>query len=1166
MRGIFFIIIFLLLNALLFGQYVKTNNSIPLDILIKDTLIGNCVDVSNVTANNNAIGYGYFDNGGSSFPFKSGIVLNTGPIHIVEGPDDSPGLSGYLFPEVDADLQLISTGEIRECSIIEFDFIPKNDEISFTYIFGSEEFPDFVDSRFNDVFGFFLSGPGINGPFSRNAENIALLPNGDPVTINNVFYSQYYFGSKIKYQNYLRGLAYDNSIQFNGASAVLVATAKVVPNVTYHIKLAVADVGDYARDSGVFLEAGSFSSLSTNIINDTGVSELDCNVTSISLTATGGDSYLWSNNVNTSNNVVTEAGTYEVTISDTYGCSSKKSITITENYGFNSDIISNNGTVLDCNKTSIKLTASGGNSYLWDDGSSLPENVITQAGTYTVTVIGMNSCSNVRSINITQDIENPNLIIQNNSGTTELNCIVNNIELYAIGGGSYSWNNGGVSSGNVITQQGLYSVTATGNNGCTSSKDILITQDYSLPEINIISNNNGILDCNNDSINLVTDAEGIYLWSNNVDIAENIVSDPGIYTVTVTGNNGCTNSKSIVITEDYSIPKISIHADNDGVLDCNNNYVALTAAGGTGYLWNNSVNTGKNVVTDAGTYIVTVTGSNGCTGSKNILVTEDYEIPKVNIIPEDGYILNCDNDTLKFSVDTGISYLWSGGDTSGNSYNSFSEPGGYTVTVTGINGCTNSRSILITEDYEIPHIEIFNENGNILNCHNKYILFTVSGGVKYLWNGGDRPNSPVNGFSMAGAYTVTVTGDNGCSNSHDIEIVKTDDLIVDVSFTEILCNGGKSEIIINAGGGTPPYSGVGLFAGVSAGIHKYVVKDKDNCVIEKTINIKEPREIEVNPEIINHVTCYDFSDAKAIVNVKGGVPPYSYKWNIPESSTDRQVFNLPIGNWSVDVIDKNGCHMSGDFTIIQPEPLILEDTKIRNTMCYNSNDGGIAVKVKGGTKPYEYKLYNEVTKLDEPYLNNLTAGVYSIEIKDDNGCEIISEITIGSPPELKVEYSVDHPSCIEYNDGSITMNVLGGTPPYTYDIDGKLYYFEILGKLKQGVYDISIADANRCSVDIKNIILTDINENCLTIPSAFTPNGDGYNDKWIIEGIEKFPESLITVFNRWGQQVAEIKSYDEPWDGLHYYTNSYVPAGSYVYVITLYGTPKSYSGIVTIIY
>lgn len=180
------------------------------------------------------------------------------------GPNNSGSFTqgGTPMVNTDPDLNAIANGSVTNGIVLEFDFIPSGDTLSFNYMFGSDEYPEFSPSTFNDAFGFFISGPGINGPYTNNAENIAIIPNTTtPVTINNVGPSS----NTSYYVNNLNGTAYGTAIQYDGTTVTLTANASVQCGQTYHIKLAICNVGDQSYDSGVFLEANSFSSNSVNI-------------------------------------------------------------------------------------------------------------------------------------------------------------------------------------------------------------------------------------------------------------------------------------------------------------------------------------------------------------------------------------------------------------------------------------------------------------------------------------------------------------------------------------------------------------------------------------------------------------------------------------------------------------------------------------------------------------------------------------------------------------------------------------------------------------------------------------------------------------------------------------------------------------------------------------
>ena len=251
---------------------VVVNTALTPSQLIQDVLLGAGITVSNVTFNGIADpatpqeGTGSFTATGSNLNIPAGIILSSGLAGSI--PDVASGfqsdiLDGDFF---DADLETIADETINDAAVLEFDFVPNGDSVKFRYVFGSEEYPEFVCS-YNDAFGFFLSGPGISGPYALGAVNIALVPGTTtPVTIDNVNNGYNNNGDPNDptcppvNPDFFINNETGTTVVYDGFTVVLEAKYFVQCGQTYHIKLAIGDAIDQAYDSGVFLEAGSFSS------------------------------------------------------------------------------------------------------------------------------------------------------------------------------------------------------------------------------------------------------------------------------------------------------------------------------------------------------------------------------------------------------------------------------------------------------------------------------------------------------------------------------------------------------------------------------------------------------------------------------------------------------------------------------------------------------------------------------------------------------------------------------------------------------------------------------------------------------------------------------------------------------------------------------------------
>jgi gliding motility-associated-like protein len=236
--------------------------------LVEDVFVGSsCFGVSGMTVSGFPNQIGVFSQGGASVGIESGIILSTGNVNDAVGPNTLTNTTtGYGTQFNDPDLVALSGGlGIYDPVSIEFDFTPSLNRVSFRYVFASEEYCEFADSPFNDVFGFFLSGPGINGPYSNNAENIATLPGTNTyvgiATVNHFNNSQYYRNNipagVSPGCNNSPGL-FTTFLEYDGLTTVLTAEAEVIPCETYRIKIILADKAEDTYDSAVFLGMSSF--------------------------------------------------------------------------------------------------------------------------------------------------------------------------------------------------------------------------------------------------------------------------------------------------------------------------------------------------------------------------------------------------------------------------------------------------------------------------------------------------------------------------------------------------------------------------------------------------------------------------------------------------------------------------------------------------------------------------------------------------------------------------------------------------------------------------------------------------------------------------------------------------------------------------------------------
>ncbi|QNL21496.1 gliding motility-associated C-terminal domain-containing protein [Hyphobacterium sp. CCMP332] len=259
--SLFILVVFLTFGVTKAQVSVSDTGSIQ---QIVQSLVSEGVVVQNINLNCPSGAYGTFADTTNTLNIPNGLILTSGSIFDAPGPNDAPGSGTDNFSPGDPSLDslILSTGaNTQDACFVEFDVIPSSDTLQFNYVFSSEEYLEFVNAGFNDVFGFFISGPGISGN-----KNIAIIPGtvNTPVSIdnvNNVSNSAFYVDNGDGTTP-----ALNPNLQYDGFTTVLTAKTPVIPCQTYRLKLAVADVGDGILDSGVFIEKGSLGSFGARIL------------------------------------------------------------------------------------------------------------------------------------------------------------------------------------------------------------------------------------------------------------------------------------------------------------------------------------------------------------------------------------------------------------------------------------------------------------------------------------------------------------------------------------------------------------------------------------------------------------------------------------------------------------------------------------------------------------------------------------------------------------------------------------------------------------------------------------------------------------------------------------------------------------------------------------
>jgi len=722
-----------------------------MNYLVHNILLGNGVLASNIAYTGDDTAFGFFNGVLSNIGLDSGIILTNGRAEDACGPNNRTDTS-FSWPRChqyhDADLTLISGVTMTSVATIQFDFIPYSDTVKFQYVFGSEEYPEFVGA-YDDAFGFFVSGPGISGPFSNNAENIAVLPNSTTaVTINTVncsTNSAYYVcndassvpcnvGCPTQAQMLL-----PTTVQYDGFTVPLTAVAAVQCGQQYHIKIAIGNAIDCKLESGVFLKSGSFAS--SGAAASTGVT--------FNNTFYPGDTVLYRGNCGNA------------------------SVFIERGAANNSDTI-----VID-----TAGTATPGVDY-----SPLPDTVILPIGvlgdtlhisafpsakTGLQTVIMhliQRQCSQPDTQTLTIYIGNPPPIII--SEPTAVACYNGNAALtpsvsggIGLGGYLYKWSNGSTASSDTIhnvVRDTSFVVHVKDQCGDSASDTLHAITDLS---IKLSINNDTTLICPNDTILLIaTVIDGTpgysYSWSNSgtTSAVKVFPSATTKYKVTVTDTCGSMAKDSTTIT---IVNNPLVISSRDTTINCGGIVNLSVHASGDGdytYSWSNGGSTSSisPTVTKDTSYIVTVGTPCGSQFKKDTI--------KVTVLPPSfhvtlsGTTTICNGQTTVLSASGGNTYLWSTNATTTSIPVSPTSNQTYSVAVS-VGNCVIDTSIAVTVDPTI--VVTLTSNQSI--CQGDSTTLVATGGGTYKWSSGQTTSSIRVAPLVPVTYTVVVS--KGCVDS-----------------------------------------------------------------------------------------------------------------------------------------------------------------------------------------------------------------------------------------------------------------------------------------------------------------------------------------------------------------------------------------------------------------
>ncbi|MBL7927087.1 MAG: T9SS type A sorting domain-containing protein [Bacteroidia bacterium] len=782
----------------------------------------------------------------------------------------------------------------------------------------------------------------------------------------------------------------------------------------------------------------------------------------------GMTAYLWSTGETTQCVNVGSAGTYTVTITDNNALTSSCSLTLTVN-NLPSCLISGSSTVCAGSNT-LWCAPSGMSSYLWSTGETTQCINASVMGLYTVTTTDNSGCSSSCSKTLTVLDAPVCTIVQN--GTFCANVATPQL-CATFGMAAYIWSSGETTRCIEVASPGTYTVTITNGDGCTSSCSWTVNPGTPITDIIVTKTN---VSCNGGDngtscANTIVggSAPYTYLWSNGQTTVCATGLSTGLYTVTVTDINGCTNTKRTNITQPATLLSCSTQLLNNASCSNCNGSASVTATGGTAgysYSWNTLPIQTTQTATGlcAGVYLVTTTDASGCSVSCSITVGGTSAI-SCTVNTTDASCNGGADGTASVTPSGGLApytYLWSNGATTQTI--SGLAAGAYAVTVTSAEGCTTQCNGTVSEPAAIGLS--FNSSDVTCNGGNNGSATAVVnpnlGTETYLWSNG-ATTATINNLT-SGTYTVTVTTQQGCVVTDDVVIDEPTALTCSVSTSAASCGLNNGSASVTPVGGTPGYTylwsngntGVSI-TNLTAGTYTVTVTDANGCTSQCSGTVSATGAISLSIGKTK-VTCFGGSNGTATANPSGSTPPYTYLWSTGQ--TTKVATGLVAGTYTVTVTSNSGCTASGSVTVLQSSPVIATVTSQSNVSCFGGNNGSVTVLGSGGNAGLHTYLWN--TGATTQTLSGRTAGTYTVTVTDSQGCTGTLSVTITQPTQLLANATSTNALCNGTATGSVSAAPTGGTPAYTFNWSNGSSTATV-NNLAAGTYTVTVTDANACT-------------------------------------------------------------------------------------------------------
>lgn len=801
----------------------------------------------------------------------------------------------------------------------------------------------------------------------------------------------------------------------------------------------------------------------------------------------------------------------------------------------------------------------------------------TAPGTYTLTATSADGCTASGALTIRQQD-----ITVDFSERTTTGCAGENdasIRLTRTAGSgplTYDWSNGAATRDLLGVAPGEYGLTVTAANGCARTfsftapaPDSLVIEPSEITPVSCFGTATGAIS----STTSGGTAPYRYRWNRG---SERLGGNAdrlraGTYRITVTDAKGCVDTTSILISQPSRlvapavVDAVSCRTETSGA-------VAINPTGGTAPYridWEDGPTDFERTSLAAGRYGLTISDANGCVVDTVVRVEEPPAFFSAVVVDEVGPCTDKSNGRATVVV-TGTapgSYRWSSGETTATAV--ALPPGEGEVTVTDENGCTRTLSYTLVEQQAVEP-EVYLETDNRCDSAALQQLSLRAPYAGYRWSSGDTTASlrePLAGQS----YTVTVTTDSGCTGTDEFTYRPLPPVDFSVDITPVTCFGTRTGAleVVNV---RPPIAGEFTYAWdinanqattarvseLLAGEYSVTVTNGSDCSTSATVILPSPPllALQTRPR---DISCFGAGDGRIATTVTGGTEPYRYRWS--NGGTGDMASELEPGDYTLTVTDAQGCQRSDTLSLTSPGAITVEATT-ESGICGGSSEGRIAISAEGGREPYRYALNNSLFNVSPTYLG-LSEGDYQVTVRDAQGCEARTTVRVEDGPGVSLLLPPD--TTIVFGDSvQLGATVVGATGQVDYFWEGSdpgtLACPTCAAPVVRPAYNIDyrvlVIDSLGCEATGRvRVSVEKIRE--VAVPSAFTPNGDGENDRLLVHGRPGTEVVELTVFDRWGNVTYQDREGNWPvnaptrgWDGNAPDGEPY-SAGVYLYRLTV---------------